>query len=111
MRWSWLGGGKRATLRWLSVASVMVVLLAGHVTSVAAATTTSTTMASLMVGPPRNESASGNGTSGDELTADEEWYDTPWLVLKASIMITIIVASIFGNLLVIVSVMRVRKLR
>lgn len=39
------------------------------------------------------------------------WFDVTLLVLKASIMILIIVAAIFGNLLVIVSVMRVRKLR
>lgn len=41
----------------------------------------------------------------------EEWIDVVVLVLKASIMILIIVAAIFGNLLVIVSVMRNRKLR
>ncbi|KAJ6639524.1 Octopamine receptor beta-2R [Pseudolycoriella hygida] len=32
-----------------------------------------------------------------------EWIDTTILVLKASIMILIMVAAIFGNLLVIVS--------
>lgn len=42
---------------------------------------------------------------------ENEWFDVTILVLKASIMILIIVAAIFGNLLVIVSVMRVRKLR
>ncbi len=43
--------------------------------------------------------------------SENEWFDVTILVLKASIMILIIVAAIFGNLLVIVSVMRVRKLR
>lgn len=42
---------------------------------------------------------------------DDEWTDVVMLWLKASIMILIIVAAIFGNLLVIVSVMRNRKLR
>lgn len=41
----------------------------------------------------------------------EPWTDTFFLVLKASLMIFIIVAAIFGNLLVIISVMRHRKLR
>ncbi|XP_053669172.1 octopamine receptor beta-2R [Anopheles marshallii] len=40
-----------------------------------------------------------------------EWIDVVLLVLKASIMIFIIVAAIFGNLLVIISVKRHRKLR
>lgn len=42
---------------------------------------------------------------------ESEWTDVFFLFLRASIMGTIIVASIFGNLLVIVSVMRHRKLR
>lgn len=42
---------------------------------------------------------------------DPEWTDTFLLILKATLMGTIIIASIFGNLLVIVSVMRHRKLR
>nr|CAI5827106.1 unnamed protein product [Callosobruchus analis] len=41
----------------------------------------------------------------------QEWTSSFLLFLKASIMGTIIIASIFGNLLVIVSVMRHRKLR
>lgn len=40
-----------------------------------------------------------------------EWTDTLILFIKATIMGSIIIASIFGNLLVIVSVMRHRKLR
>ncbi|KAJ8920203.1 hypothetical protein NQ315_011864 [Exocentrus adspersus] len=40
-----------------------------------------------------------------------EWTESFLLFIKATIMGTIIIASIFGNLLVIVSVMRHRKLR
>ncbi|XP_069962224.1 octopamine receptor beta-2R [Bactrocera oleae] len=40
-----------------------------------------------------------------------EWFDVVYLVFKASLMLFIIIAAIFGNLLVIISVMRVRKLR
>ena len=43
--------------------------------------------------------------------ASEEWMSTLMLIFSASIMIFIIVAAIFGNLLVIISVMRNRKLR
>lgn len=42
---------------------------------------------------------------------DEEWSDFLLRAVRAIVMGTIIVASIFGNLLVIVSVMRHRKLR
>lgn len=44
-------------------------------------------------------------------TIDREWTHTAMRVFTATLMITIIVASILGNLLVIVSVMRHRKLR
>lgn len=56
--------------------------------------------------------SNGNGSSApDQSNADEEWTDVVLLVLKASIMVFIIIAAIFGNLLVIISVMRHRKLR
>lgn len=42
---------------------------------------------------------------------DKHWLDIILLILKATIMILIIMAAIFGNLLVIISVMRHRKLR
>lgn len=42
---------------------------------------------------------------------DEEWSDTLGLVVKVALMGFIILAAILGNLLVIVSVMRHRKLR
>ncbi|KAJ8927896.1 hypothetical protein NQ314_019594 [Rhamnusium bicolor] len=42
---------------------------------------------------------------------DTQWTSSFVLFIKATIMGTIIIASIFGNLLVIVSVMRHRKLR
>lgn len=54
-----------------------------------------------------NGSAIYEGADG----ADELWMDTTLWILKTTIMITIMVAAIFGNLLVIASVMRHRKLR
>ncbi|XP_058813272.1 octopamine receptor beta-2R-like isoform X1 [Topomyia yanbarensis] len=48
---------------------------------------------------------------GDGVAASGEWMDVVLLVLKASLMMFIIVAAIFGNLLVIISVKRHRKLR
>lgn len=54
----------------------------------------------------------GTETVIDEsIAASGEWLDVMLLVLKASIMMFIIVAAIFGNLLVIISVKRHRKLR
>ncbi|XP_055621426.1 octopamine receptor beta-2R [Toxorhynchites rutilus septentrionalis] len=53
----------------------------------------------------------GTETVIDESIASGEWLDVVLLVLKASIMMFIIVAAIFGNLLVIISVKRHRKLR
>ncbi|RZC36771.1 7tm 1 and/or 7TM GPCR Srx domain containing protein [Asbolus verrucosus] len=44
-------------------------------------------------------------------TPDQEWTDYLIVFIKATIMGSIIIVSIFGNLLVIVSVMRHRKLR
>ncbi|XP_017969142.1 octopamine receptor beta-2R-like [Drosophila navojoa] len=41
----------------------------------------------------------------------EDWFDDLFWLLKASVMLLIIIAAICGNLLVIISVMRVRKLR
>lgn len=46
----------------------------------------------------------------EEMT-DQEWIKVLITVFSAFIMIFIIMAAIFGNLLVIISVMRVRKLR
>lgn len=45
------------------------------------------------------------------LEEEQEWTDVLSLILKAGAMGFIIIAAIFGNLLVIVSVMRHRKLR
>lgn len=47
----------------------------------------------------------GSGSDGDD------WFDLAILGLKGFVMLFIIIAAIFGNLLVIISVMRVRKLR
>ncbi|XP_017041075.1 octopamine receptor beta-2R [Drosophila ficusphila] len=45
------------------------------------------------------------------LSPDEDWLDNIVWVFKAFVMLLIIIAAICGNLLVIISVMRVRKLR
>lgn len=42
---------------------------------------------------------------------EQSWLEFLFVLFKASIMISIIVAAVFGNLLVIISVMRNRKLR
>lgn len=51
-----------------------------------------------------------SNTSTEEMM-DQEWIKVLITVFTAFIMIFIITAAIFGNLLVIISVMRVRKLR
>lgn len=58
-----------------------------------------------------NASPSTITPTTDTQIADEDWLDILILIFKASIMISIIVAAVFGNLLVIISVMRNRKLR
>ncbi|XP_055381571.1 octopamine receptor beta-2R isoform X2 [Condylostylus longicornis] len=55
--------------------------------------------------------ASTNIIETESITTDSEWIDTAILIIKSIIMVCIIIAAIFGNLLVIISVMRVRKLR
>ncbi|XP_037910810.1 octopamine receptor beta-2R isoform X2 [Hermetia illucens] len=64
-------------------------------------------------GPPPLSADILTNFSTDSPPSDDEtaWVTTVLLVLKASVMIFIIVAAIFGNLLVIISVMRNRKLR
>lgn len=54
-----------------------------------------------------NYSGANRTVSGE----DGEWTDAVMLAFKAGVMGTIIIGAIFGNLLVIVSVMRHRKLR
>ncbi|XP_012261826.2 octopamine receptor beta-2R isoform X1 [Athalia rosae] len=49
-----------------------------------------------------------NGTYSDE---EEEWPETSVAILKACVLGSIIITAVFGNLLVMVSVMRHRKLR
>lgn len=51
-----------------------------------------------------------SNTSTEEMM-DQEWIKVLITVFSAFIMVFIIMAAIFGNLLVIISVMRVRKLR
>ncbi|XP_050744348.1 octopamine receptor beta-2R [Drosophila biarmipes] len=53
--------------------------------------------------------AGSNGTHSH--SADEDWLDNIVWLFKAFVMLLIIIAAICGNLLVIISVMRVRKLR
>ncbi|KAH8382262.1 hypothetical protein KR009_002581 [Drosophila setifemur] len=55
----------------------------------------------------------GNESSGGDLEAGAggDWFDGVLLWFKGFVMLFIIVAAICGNLLVIISVMRVRKLR
>lgn len=55
-----------------------------------------------------NSTISLNMTLGED---EPEWTDVVLLIFKASVMGMIIIGAIFGNLLVIVSVMRHRKLR
>lgn len=55
--------------------------------------------------------SSHNMTLFPQSNIDSEWINKLILILKSAIMILIIVAAIFGNLLVIISVMRHRKLR
>ncbi|XP_011186052.2 octopamine receptor beta-2R [Zeugodacus cucurbitae] len=57
------------------------------------------------------DDAGADGVKGIDGTNSGEWFDVVFLVFKASLMLFIIIAAIFGNLLVIISVMRVRKLR
>lgn len=64
----------------------------------------STTAAGLL----SNDSLDAGGIGQD---AGQDWLDEIFWALKAFVMLFIIIAAICGNLLVIISVMRVRKLR
>lgn len=68
--------------------------------------TTTTTPEAVAVAVAANRSL-----FGDAEPITEPWLDTLLQVLKLSVMVSIMVAAIFGNLLVIASVMRHRKLR
>uniref|UniRef100_A0A034VIK4 Octopamine receptor beta-2R n=1 Tax=Bactrocera dorsalis TaxID=27457 RepID=A0A034VIK4_BACDO len=58
------------------------------------------------------DDAGADGVEGiNDVANSSEWFHVVLLVLKTSLMLFIIIAAIFGNLLVIISVMRVRKLR
>uniref|UniRef100_A0A1B6DUI6 Octopamine receptor beta-2R n=1 Tax=Clastoptera arizonana TaxID=38151 RepID=A0A1B6DUI6_9HEMI len=67
---------------------------------------TSTLLPSLGNMTGTNASSGGNGNHDKQ-----EWADVVTVIIKASVMGAIIIGAIFGNLLVIVSVMRHRKLR
>lgn len=60
--------------------------------------------------PPIMNNSTSNATIEEGSTV-QDWTDVLTFVFKAGIMGFIIIAAIFGNLLVIVSVMRHRKLR
>lgn len=55
-----------------------------------------------------NDSMSLNKSQHD---GQNEWFNTLLMILKASAMILIMVAAVCGNLLVIISVIRNRRLR
>lgn len=74
--------------------------LATTTTSILSTTNNTTAAAS--------DSASFTNTT---MKPEKTWSDITLLVLEVTIMISIIVAAVFGNLLVIISVMRNRKLR
>ncbi|XP_064535299.1 octopamine receptor beta-2R isoform X2 [Drosophila montana] len=69
------------------------------------ATLLSSTAAALL-NDSRSQLDAGVAPAGDV----EDWFDDAFWVLKAFVMLFIIIAAICGNLLVIISVMRVRKL-
>lgn len=58
-----------------------------------------------------NSTISNFSNTSTEEMMDQEWIKVLITVFSAFIMVFIIMAAIFGNLLVIISVMRVRKLR
>lgn len=55
-----------------------------------------------------NDSISSHKSQND---GQSEWLSTLLMILKVSAMLLIMVAAVFGNLLVIISVMRNRRLR
>jgi len=76
---------------------------------VVAAALAAAALASAAAADPSAMAPAANGTEGE--AADADWTDVVATVSKACIMGFIIVAAVCGNLLVIVSVMRHRKLR
>lgn len=72
---------------------------------------TTQTLASVSTIATNMEANLTNISSSDTSDGDSEWSSVVLLVIQITIMGSIIIAAIFGNLLVIVSVMRHRKLR
>ncbi|KAH8306171.1 hypothetical protein KR018_003273, partial [Drosophila ironensis] len=66
-----------------------------------------------LLGSTAAELLSNDSLDGGEFGQDagQDWFDDVVWLLKAFVMLFIIIAAICGNLLVIISVMRVRKLR
>ncbi|KAK9501381.1 hypothetical protein O3M35_012116 [Rhynocoris fuscipes] len=77
-------------------------------TAATVSTSTATIWPSIVVQAHYNET---NITMQDNLVSEQDWTVVLATIIKATIMGAIIIAAIFGNLLVIVSVMRHRKLR
>lgn len=71
----------------------------------------SSTTISSPITPLGMESAMSTTAISPHTAKENDWIDISFTILKASLMISIIVAAVFGNLLVIISVMRNRKLR
>lgn len=72
----------------------------------------SSSFASTLLPSLGNITLNPTNTSNNNNNHDkQEWADIVTVIMKASVMGVIIIGAIFGNLLVIVSVMRHRKLR
>lgn len=71
-------------------------------------TTTSSSSSSIINNSELDHCAS---ELAEDLMDHQDWMKILIHIVSAAIMIFIIMAAIFGNLLVIISVMRVRKLR
>ncbi|XP_055315227.1 octopamine receptor beta-2R isoform X3 [Sitodiplosis mosellana] len=86
-----------------------------HAMATATTTTSPTTTTTLDLAAAAVVSAdtasSIQSTVSPSVVKEQNWKDVLFFVFKASIMISIIIAAVFGNLLVIISVMRNRKLR
>ncbi|KAH8404629.1 hypothetical protein KR215_005085 [Drosophila sulfurigaster] len=72
---------------------------------------TSSPLSSTAVSVAANSSLAQQDADCKSAVDFEDWFDGVFWVLKAFVMLFIIIAAICGNLLVIISVMRVRKLR
>ncbi|KAM8707165.1 hypothetical protein ACLKA7_011287 [Drosophila subpalustris] len=104
-----------AMLHTTSAADAVVLPLHGTATPTATPTPMPATTNELNATTLQSSTAAGLlNESRAELeasVASEDWFEDVFWVLKTFVMLFIIIAAICGNLLVIISVMRVRKLR